>query len=44
MVPKIFLDHNKVELMVDSVFLKCAIDTVFTAVSKSIESQIVTVI
>ena len=41
MIPKIFFDQtfrrrNEIELTVDSVILKCAIDAVFTAVSKSI--------
>jgi len=48
MFPKIFFDHifrrrNEIELTVDSIFLECANDTVFTAISKCMKSQIVTI-
>jgi len=47
MIPQIFFDQvfwrrNEVELTVDSVFLRCAYDTVFRAISKCTKSQIVT--
>jgi len=48
MVPKILFDQifrrrNEIELTVVSTFLKCANDTVFTAISKCVEGQIVTI-
>ena len=47
MFPKIFFDsilrrRNEVELTVDSIFLKCANDAVFTTISKCTKSQIIT--
>jgi len=49
MFPKIFFYHifrrrNEIELTVDSIFLKYANDTVFTAVSKCMKSQIIIIV
>jgi len=48
MFPKIFFDQifrrrNEIELTVDSIFLKCANDIVFTTISKCMKSQIITI-
>ena len=49
MFPKIFFDQifrrrNEIELTVDSVFLKCSNDIVFTTIfSKCMKSQIITI-